>query len=338
MKKNFFLGFAISLLVILIIIGGHTAMNSKLSTGSKYPTHPITIIVPFSAGGGMDLVARALEKVAPKHLGQSLVVVNKLGGAGSIAWNELSSSTSDGYTIGLTSPELLTLSLYGTTTYHYPTALEPLAQISNTQMILVVNKDQQWNDLSTLITYAKQHPGELKFGHSGIGSLSHLIGEVFADSIPTTFEQVPFRGGSESITALLGKHIQFAFVGPAIAKEHVKKGTLCPLAISGEHRLSDPDLAQIPTFQEQGIPIVFNDWHVIAAPKDLPPEIKSQLVTGLQHMISDPAFQKSMNTIGIEVEYLDAKTTAVKWITEREKLTQQLQATGIADLINSQKK
>lgn len=338
MRKKIFYWLTISLLVILISIGGHTYMNSKMSTVSKYPTQPITILVPFSAGGATDLVARALEKVAPTHLGQPLVVVNKLGGAGSIAWNELSSSPSDGYTIGLTAPELLTLSLYGTTKYHYPTALEPLAQISNTQMILVVNNDQQWNDLSELIAYAKQHPGELKFGHSGIGSLPHLIGEAFAQSIPIAFEQVPFRGSSETTTALLGKHVQIGFVDPAIAKEHIKNGTLHALAVSGEHRLSDPTLAPIPTFQEQGIDVVFNNWHVIAAPKDLPPEIKAQLVAGLKDMILDPEFQHNMNAMGIEVEYLDGKTTAHKWITEREKLTKLLQATGIIDLIKNQKK
>lgn len=328
----------IGFLVILISIGGQTYMNSKMSTVSKYPTQPITIIVPFSAGGGMDLVARALEKVATKHLGQPLVVVNKLGGAGSIAWNELSSAPPDGYTIGLTAPELLTLSLYGTTKYHYPTALEPLAQISNPQMILVVNNDQNWDDLPKFITYAKQHPGELKFGHSGIGSIPHLVGEAFAKSITTTFEQVPFRGGSEATTALLGKHVQIAVIGPSTAKEHIKKGTLRALAVTGEHRLSDPALAQIPTFQEQGFDVLFNNWHVIAAPKDLPPEIKTQLTAALKDMILDPEFQSNMNTMGIEVEYLDAKSTAAKWITEREKLTTLLQETGIVDLIKNQKK
>lgn len=326
------------LLMISIIIGGYMYMQSKISSVPNYPTQPITIIVPFSAGGGLDLIARALEKVAPKHLGQPLLVVNKLGGAGAIGWNELSSAPPNGYTIGITSPELLTLPLYGPTNYHYPTALEPLAQVSISQMAIVVHGDQPWQDLKSLITYAKEHPGQIKFGHGGIGSLPHIIGEAFAKSANITLEQVPFRGSSEIVTALLGKHIEIGIVNPITVKEHIKNGTLRVLAVSGEHRLSDPDLAQIPTFTEQGLDVVFAAWYAIATPKGLPPEVKAQLTTGLKDMISDPEFTNNLNKLGVEIEYLDPKATAVKWITEREKLTKILQDTGILDLVKSQKK
>lgn len=338
MQKKTLRSLIVGLLMILIIIGGYTYMQTKMSIVPKYPTQPITIIVPFSAGGSLDLIARSLEKVAPKHLGQPLIVVNKLGGAGAIGWNELSSAIPDGYTIGVTAAEVLTLPLYGTTKYHYATALDPLAQVSNTPMIMVVHGDQPWQDLKALITYANQHPGQIKFGHGGIGSLPHIVGESFAKSANISLEQVPFRGGSESVTALLGKHIEIAILSPTTAKEHIKNGTLRALAVSSEHRLSDPELAQIPTFKEQGLDVVFDNWHVIAAPKGLPPEIKAQLTAGLKDMISDPEFISNLNNLGIEIEYLDAKTSADKWITEREKLTKILQETGIIDLIKSQKK
>ena len=339
MSKKTLLGLASLLLLISILSGGYTYMKNQMTMAIKYPTQPITLIVPFSAGGGLDLVARALEKVAPKHLGQSIIVVNKLGGGGTIGWNELSNATPDGYTIGITSPELLTLPLYGgTSKYNYPTALEPLAQISATPMVLVVHSEESWGNLNELVTYGKQHPGSLKFGHGGIGSFSHMIGESFAKSAHMTLEQVPFRGGSEVAIALLGKHLELAIVAPATVKEHIKNGTLKALAISGRHRMADPELAQIPTFAEQGFDVVFNNWQVIAAPKDLPPNIKAQLVAGLKEMIFDPEFKKTMDLLGVEVEYVDEKDTAVKWISEREKITKLLKETGILDLIKSQKK
>lgn len=336
MKKKQFLRLAFGLL-LTIIIGGYTYMQSNMSNTASYPTKPITIIVPFSPGGGMDLVARVLEKLAPKYLGQPFLVLNKPGGAGAIAWNELSSASPDGYTIGMTAPELLTLPLYGTTKYHYPTALEPLAQVSISPMVMVVQVDQPWQDLTAVINYAKEHPGQLKFGHGGIGSLSHIIGESFSTLTHSNLQQVPFRGGVEATTALLGKHIEIAIVGTSVAKEHIKKGTLRAVAVSGEHRISDPIFAQTPTFKEQNLDLVFNNWFVIAAPKDLPPAVKVQLAAGLKSMILDPDFKNNMDALGVEIEYLDRKATATLWIEEKEKLTNLLEKNGILDLIKSLK-
>jgi len=338
LKKRSLLLLTVSLLFISIIIGGCSDMQNKTTPViKKYPTKPITIIVPFSAGGGLDFTARALEKLAPKYLGQPLVVVNKPGGAGTIGWNELVSSNPDGYTVGITAPELIALPLYGATKYHYPTALEPLVQVSATSWVMVVQAEQPWQNVTDLIEYAKQHPGELKFGHSGIGSLSHVIGETFAKASGITLEQVPFRGASEVTVALLGKHIQMGFINPSTVKEQLKNGTLRALAVTGEQRLTDPDLAQIPTFKEQGLDIVFTNWLGVAAPKGLPPEVKTKLAEGLKAIISDPEFRANMENSGLQFEYLDPTESAEKWLSDGTKLTKTIQETGIAEQIKAQK-
>lgn len=338
MQRKSLISLAVCFLFISIIIGGCTDMQNKTATITpKYPTKPIIIVAPFGAGGAFDLIARALEKTAPQYLGQPLVIVNKPGGAGAIGWNELASASPDGYTLGITGVELITLPLYGPTKYHYPTALEPLAQVSTASFILIVKSEQPWQDVASLIKYSKQNPGQLKFGHSGIGSLPHVVGETFAKNADITLEQVPFRSASEVTAALLGKHIEIAFVNQFSAREHIKNGTIRALAVASEQRLSDPVLAQIPTFKEQGLNIVFNNWYGVAAPKGLPPEVKTQLSEGFKRIISDPEFKNNIEQLGLQIKYLDSKESEAKWLDDSAELTKIVQGTGILDRIKAQK-
>ncbi len=312
--------------------------NKTIPVVKKYPEKPITIIVPFSIGGASDLIARSLEKTALQHLGQPLIVVNRPGGAGNTAWNELASSPPDGYTIGITGVELLLQSLYEPAKYNYPTALEPLVQIATSPVVMVVTTEEGWSSVEDLINYAKSHPGELKFGHGGIGSIGHVTGETFAKSTTIKLEQVPFRGATEGLAALLGKHIQIAFLNPAVIKDHVQNGTIKVLATTGENRLQDPVLKDIPTFKELGLDIHFSNFFGIAAPKELPLASKARLAEGLKEMINDTEFKKNMANLGLEIEYLDAKDSEYKWITDRQRLSQTIQETGILEIIKSQKK
>ena len=329
----------VCLLLISIIIGGCTNMQSKATTATKgYPNKPITVIVPFSAGGGgLDLLARTMEKYAPKYLGQPLVVVNKPGGGGTIGWNELVSASPDGYTLGISAIDVLIQPLYGATKYHYPTALEPIAQATILPQIMVIPAKQSYQDINTLINYAKQHPGKLKCGNPGIGSPSHILGETFAKSADITLEQVSFRGNSEVTVALLGSHIQMGFISPATAKEHIKNGTLIALATTGEQRLTDPDLAQIPTFKEQGFDIVLNNWFGVVAPKDLSPEVKAKLEEGFKAIIADPEFKTNIENLGLQLEYLNSEDSKEKWRLDSDKLAKTVQETGILEQIKAQK-
>jgi tripartite-type tricarboxylate transporter receptor subunit TctC len=328
----------VCLLFISIIMGGCTDMQSKTTTAIKsYPNRPITVIVPFSAGGAMDLVARALEKYAPKYLGQPIVVVNKPGGTGTIGWNELTNANPDGYTLGISSIELLVQPLYGTTKYHYPTSLEPISQVATLSTIMVVKADHPCKNVDEIISYAKRHPGQLKFGHSGIGSMSHIIGETFAEVADINIEQVPFHGASESTAALLGNHIQIVFGNPSTVKEQIKNGTLRALATTSEQRLTDPDLAQIPTFKEQGFDITSNTWIGLTAPKELPPEIKAKIEEGFKAIIADPEFKANIENLGLQVEYLNSEDSKEKWRLDADKLTKTIRETGVLEQIKAQK-
>ncbi len=308
-----------------------------VTTISKYPEKPITIIVPFSAGGGLDLVARSLEKTSAQHLGQPLIVVNKPGGAGTIGWNELAGAAPDGYTIGITGIEVLLQPLYSEMKYNYPTALDPLAQVSAYPMVMVVQANQPWQNVDDLVRYAKQHPGQLKFGNSGVGSIAHVYSELFAHTAGITLEPVPFRGGAETLAALLGGHIQAFFTNPAIIKEHLKAGTIRVLAVTSEQRLADPEFTDVPTFKEQGLDIVFSYWIGVAAPKEMSVEVKAKLANGLKAIISEPEFKKNLENIGLPVDYLNPLESQAKWMSDNQTLSKTVQETGILDRIKEQK-
>ncbi len=338
MQKKFLVLLTVCLLLISLIIGGCNDMQSKTITATKnYPNKPITVIVPSSAGGGLDLLARSLEEMAPKYLGQPLVVVNKPGGGGTNGWNELVSADPDGYTLGISTGDVLIQTLYGTAKYHYPTALEPIAQATTSSFIMVVPAEQPWQDLDALIKYAKQHPGQLKCGHAGIGGPAHIIGTTFAKINNITLEQIPFHGANDAKVALLSNHIQIAFINSSTAKEQIQNGTLRALATTGEQRLNDPDLAQIPTFKELGFDIVLANWYGVVAPKELPPEIKTKLEEGFKAMIADPKFKVNIENLGLQVEYLNSDDSKEKWISDGNNLAKTMQETGILEQIKARK-
>ena len=339
MRKKELILLTVCLFLTLIIMGGCAGMqNINTATKVKYPDKPITVIVPFSVGGGLDLTARSLEKLAPKYLGQPLVIINKPGGSGVIGWNELSGANPDGYTIGITDSNILLQPLYGATKYNYVTALDPIAQVSSLPMIMAVQTHQPWQTSDELIQYAKMHPKQLKFGHGGMGSFQHLIGEMFGQAAGINIEQVPFNGAGEVTAALLGRHVDLIFVNPMVVKEHVKNGTIRVLAVTSEQRMIDPVFAQVPTFKEQGLDIALNNWFGVAAPKEMPAEVKNKLTEGFKAIVNDPEFIQNIKNAGLQADYLGTKGSEEKWLSDNQKLIKILKDTGILERIKAQKK
>lgn len=321
------------------MIGGCSYLKDKpVNNSEEYPNKPITFIVPYSAGGAPDTMARAMEKMAIKHLGQPLVVINVPGGGATIGWNELAGAKPDGYTIGYIASGALLQPHYAQTRYHYPTALEPLAQIMLAPVFAVIRADQPWQNINDLVKYAKDHPGEIKFGHGGMGVAAHVTGEMFAKDAGINIVQVPFSGPAESFTKLLGGHIQLLFTtSPPEIKEYMHTGKIKVLAVASEQRLAESEFKEIPTFKEQGYNVVFDVFYGVGAPKMLPKDIKARLDEGLCQMINDPEFIKNMELMGMKVEYLGPKEFSEKWSNETERLSKIIKETGIAERIASQK-
>lgn len=319
------------LLAATAVGGCGTLAATPKTEAADYPTHEIKLIVPFDAGSGSDLHARTLQKIATKYLNHPLVVINKPGGGANIGLNEMAKATPDGYTIGLSVPELIFHSVYGASKYHYLTALDPLAQTVSSPFFLVVNAESPWNNVTDLIQYGKSTP--LKFANGGIGSACHVIGEAFSKATDIQSSQVPFRGGGEKTNMLLGKHVDAIFINLAPVKEHIKAGKLKILATTSPIRLEDPALADIPTLKELDIDVEYTDWYGIVAPKPLPPEIKTKLSADLKKMILDPEFKAAVEKLGTHLDYLSPEESQEKWMQDAKRLKKIVAETGIAEQI-----
>ena len=335
MKKS--IALSLMLLCSMGLIGGCGTREKPATAAEKYPDKPITMIVPFAPDGTADLVARAMEKSVHKHFGQDIVVKNVPGGGGILGWNDLVESKDDGYTLGVVDTSALLQPLYETSGYHYPSALDPLVQIMELPVIAVVRRDCPWDNLTELADYAKQHPHAVKFGHSGLGNATHLVGEMTARNAGITLDQVPFKGTSESLAALLGGHIQLMFAAAPSVREHVKSGAVKVIGVAATKRMSDSLYGDSPTFQEQGIDVVFSLFWGIGAHKGLPEEIKVKLLTALEKTVNDPEYIAYMNQLGMEVNYLSHEEFLDQWLNEAERLRKIVEETGIAEKIAAQK-
>jgi tripartite-type tricarboxylate transporter receptor subunit TctC len=325
----------IGFLLLVIIVGGYK-MHSKMAL-QEYPSKPITVIVPFCAGGTADIIVRRMEGAGIKYINQPMVINNIPGGGGTIGWNKLIEAT-DGYTIGYVGTSALLQPLYGQVKYHYPTALEPLVQVSEAPALMVVSADSPWNTLNDVSEYAKAHPGEVKFAHPGIGTALHIVGELFTKNAALDIAQVPFQGDSESIAALLGGHVQIVFTTLPSIIEPIRAGKVKVLAVSGEKRLTSSECNSVPTFTEQGLDIIYTTWHGIGVPKNMPKPIQQKLAKVFEGIANDPDFQNKMQTIGLEVKYLGQEEFMKKWSAEANRLAKITRETGVADKIAAQKK
>lgn len=335
MKKTSF--FYLSIVILVLVTGIYGGFSPLLMTvradASPYPSHEVKLIVASGVGGTLDLQGRALQKEFAKYMQQPLTVFNRPGGGGRVGMNEVVQSAPDGYTLGISSIELIFHSIYGTSEYHYMTALDPLAQISSTPILLVVNAESPWNTVAEMVQDGKNHP--LKFSHSGVGSITHILGEAFAKATDTKTVQVPFHGGNEKAAMLLGRHVDAAFISSPAVKEHIKAGKLRVLATTGTKRMKDPFFANVPTLKELGIDIEFLNWAGVVSHKPLSPEVKASLVSNLKKMIEEPEFQKTVESFGVEIEYLSPEQCQEKWIHEARNLKKMVTEAGLLEQVKT---
>ena len=335
MKKS--IALSLMLLCSMGMVAGCGTKETPATAAEKYPEKPVTLIVPYAAGGSNDIMARSMEKAIQKHLGQALIVKNVPGGGGMLGWNELVESEPDGYTLGTVAPSVLLHTVYGEKTYHYPSALEPLVQVLELPVVAIVRSDQPWNSMNDLIDFARENPGKIKFGHGGLGAATHVVGEMVAVNTGTNLVQVPFKGEAEALAALLGGHTQLMFSAPSTVSEYVKSGKVKVLGVAATKRMTEETFNQAPTMKDQGIDVVFTFWYGIAVHKGMPAEIKAKLINGLEKTVNDPEYIENMKKLGMQVEYLGQKEFEEKWLTEYDRLRKIVKETGIAEKIAAQK-
>jgi tripartite-type tricarboxylate transporter receptor subunit TctC len=259
---------------------------------SAYPSQPIKMIVAYAPGGGTDIIARVMAQSMQKYLGgnASIVVLNRPGAGGGIGFAELANATPDGYTIGfINTPNVLTVPIERKVPFHWQ-QYDLLGNVVDDPGNFSVHADTPIKNLAELVAYAKANPGKVSYGTTGIGSDDHLAALMFERVAGVKLTHVPFKGAAEVHNAIASKHVMMAAMNIGEALQYQKGGT--PLRHLGQMSDKRSSLApNVPTFREQGFDVIMASLRGVAAPKNLPPAVREQLVAAVQKAAADPEFQ-----------------------------------------------
>lgn len=280
---------------------------SSSAWAADWPAKPITLICPWSAGGGTDLLLRKLGASLSKVTKQTVTVVNTTGGGGAIGHAAIMRAPTDGLTIGMITFELNSLPPQGLIPFTWKD-FDPIMRVNVDAPALTVNAKSPLKTLKDFADYAKAHPGEVTIGNSGPGSVWHIAAAMMADELGITAKYVPFDGAAPAVTALVGDHLTAVSVSVAEVRSQVAGGNLKMLGVMGETR-SDlfPD---VPTFAEQGVKATFGTWRGMALPKGVKPDVRAAVAKALKAAYDDPEFQEFAKGAALNLAYQDDKAFA----------------------------
>jgi tripartite-type tricarboxylate transporter receptor subunit TctC len=294
----------------LTAIGAVTLMLGWIAAvaAQSYPIRPITMIVPFPAGGATDTLARYLAEQMRAILGQSIIIENVGGAAGSIGVGRAVRSPPDGYTlsIGTSTTHMLTGGLYALQ-FDLLKDLEPVIYIGHEPLLIAGRKGLPADDLKGLIAYLRANPDKASAGIAGVGATGHLAGISFQKETGTKFQFVPYRGNAHAMQDLLAGQIDFMIEPSSNFKSLIATGSIKPFAVTGSARLSSsPD---IPTADEAGLPgFVAALWYGLWVPKDTPSDIVEKLNATLRQILADRSVQRRFEDLGIQISPRDQQS------------------------------
>lgn len=314
----------------LAAIGLLTATGVVAAQG--YPNKPVTVVVPFTAGGPTDTVARSLGQAMTKSLGQSVVVENVGGAGGTVGATRVKNAAPDGYTVLLHHIGMSTApALYRKLAYNPQTDFEFIGLIVDVPMTMIARSDFPAKDFRELVTYVKANRAKLNLANAGLGAASHLCGLMFQNAIEADVTTVPFKGTADAMNALLGKQVDFLCDQTTNTTGQIKAGSVKAYAVTSAKRV--PSLPNLPTMQEAGLKgFEVGIWHGVYAPKGTPKAAVDKLVAAMQDASKDPGFRTRMSDLGATVypvEQINPAALASHLKSEIEKWGPVIKKAGI---------
>jgi tripartite-type tricarboxylate transporter receptor subunit TctC len=288
------------LLILGMFVFGIVFIQPTL--GKEYPTKPIEIIAPWSAGSGADLLTRIIADTAKKYLGQPMIVVNKPGAGGSMGAADIIKSTPDGYKLVLLPSGYFASTVNTQKVPFDPNDLIPIANFVKYKDVLIVKADSPWKTLGDLLDYARKNPGKLKWGHTGRGITIHISTLLIFRKAGVETIDIPYPGGPEIISAILGGHIDAGVGGYGSYKAQSDAGTVRYLFTYSDERYDDP---RAPTIVEFGFPeaAMLPTLMSVYAHKNTPDEIKKILFAAFRKVFDDPEFKKAAEKLGMQPKF-----------------------------------
>jgi tripartite-type tricarboxylate transporter receptor subunit TctC len=291
-----------------ILAAAIVALGLTGAQAQPYPSRPVTIVVPFAAGGPTDAIARSIGERMRVSLGQSVIVENVTGAGGSIGVGRAVRAAPDGYTLSLghTGTHVVNGAIYPLQ-YDLLNDFEPIALIASNPMMLVTKNDAPPKNLRELIDWLKANPDKVAVGTAGVGSASHFAGVYFQNLIKTHFTFVPYRGTGPALQALVAGQIDMIVDQASNSIAQVQAGRIRAYAISDTKRLAAaPD---IPTADEAGLAgFHISLWNALWAPRGTPKEIIAKLNTAVMDALADPAVRKRLADVGLEIPPREQQT------------------------------
>jgi len=296
------------------------------AAAADFPNRPVRILVPFGAGGSTDVMTRVLAAEMSKVLGQSVLTINKAGAGGTVGAAEVAAAQPDGYLLGMlpvgpltTQTNLLRLS-YGPESFDY------LCLVYSNPQVLIVRKDAPFKTLGDLAAYAKQNPGKVNYGSTGVGSIPHLAALAVAKGLGIDVFHVPYKGDSDQLAGLLGGSIAMFVTHPTLVKSHAER--VRALVALGPSRLKDyPDL---PTAAEQGAgPLSFNVWGGLATARGTPRAAAAVLENACKQSMASETFREQMEKLHTAIDYRDGKAFQSFVIGEFKRNERLLRESGV---------
>ena len=286
------------------------ALVSTPVAAQPYPARPITVVVPFPAGGPSDVVARIVAEHMGKVLGQTMVIENVGGAGGTIGSARVASAAPDGYTLlaGSMGSHVAAPVLTPNVKYDSQRDFDPIGPTADAPAVIVARKDFPADNLREFVAYLKQNGANVKQAHGGIGSSSHMACMLFAAEAGVTPNLVAYRGTGPAMNDLIGGHVDFLCEQAVSVTGQITSGAVKAFAMSGDARLAT--LPDVPTAQEAGVNYRMNVWAGIFAPKGLPPEIMKRLTDALDQSLDDASVQKRLADLGGTIPAKDARAPA----------------------------
>ena len=288
--------------VAAVFAAGVTVTGAAVAAGAAWPQKPVSVVVPFPAGGSTDTIARYLAQPLNEKLGQPFVIDNKPGATGAIGATYVKRAPADGYPMMVASIGVYAVNPFLQKNLQYDPAkdFDLLTVAVRAPNVLVANPSFPANSLQELVAYMKKNPGKVTFASSGAGSSDHLTAALYWQKSGTDGLHVPYKGGAPAISDLLAGQVNVSFQNINAVLQHIRSGKLKALAVTSDKRSAV--LPNVPTMAEGGVKDVdVYSWQAIAAPKGLPADVKTRLHGAIVTSLKEPGMQKKLSEQGFEV-------------------------------------
>lgn len=297
-----------------------------------YPTKPVVLVVPFPAGGAVDIIGRVVGKPLGEALGQPVVIENRAGAGTIVGASYVSKAAPDGYTLLISSGSTFTVNpaIKPSLPYDPIKSFEPVGQVTRVPLIIVANRAVPVDNLKQMVSAVNAAPGKYVYGSFGTGTTGHFAGEMLLHATGMRLQHIPYKGSAPAIADLIGGQIPFSVDTVAASLPHIRSGKLKAIAVTGSTRASL--LPDVPTVAEAGYPGFDADaWVAIAAPRGLPADVKSKLQAAVAKVMTDPEVKQKLLANGLEPKYESADHVAATIDKELPRMRMIAQRAGIQD-------